>query len=62
VPNDDEKITKLSDVQAIFPGQNRQQMADDAPISSAKDAVEWLNKDHGTILLNGKFKVLHETP
>lgn len=51
-----DNITKLSD--------KWQTKAEDArpekDISSKGDAIEWLNKDHAAITINGKFRILHE--
>lgn len=61
MPDDDDDIVRLKDRTSLF-GEKYQQAKAPPPINSTKQAIEWLDKSYATIILNGRFRVLHEKP
>jgi hypothetical protein len=64
IPDDGMPDVTMEEAKKPIFGEEYQQKtaADDAPISSAKEAVEHLNKKHFEIYIKGKYKVVRENP
>jgi Family of unknown function (DUF5906) len=61
MPDDDDNVVHIRG-KSLFGDDYQQKPAERPTLNSTKDAIEWLNKTYATIILNGKFRVLHEKP
>jgi hypothetical protein len=61
--SDDPKIVSIEEAKKSIFGEQRQQHkhADPLPISSTKEALDWVSKDYSPITIDGRYRIQNRT-